>query len=154
MDFIPGVDGQGIPRVLAAFMHALLTGEDLVLVDGGRQRRSFLYVDEFVKPRSCTIIDRPRTLPGPNHQPRQRQERTFQYPHAGAKPGMRISRAKTERRVPRLRTLTAAAFYGEGYDDSIVRIPPWPRLSACSGGARTCLSLRCCHPSWRLSGAL
>jgi Nucleoside-diphosphate-sugar epimerases len=121
MDFIPGVDGEGIPRVLAAFMHALLTGQDLVLVDGGRQRRSFLYVDEFVN-GLLRIIERRKLCRGQiinlGNDKNDVSIRTLalamvstfraQRPNAGA---------------PRLRTQTAAAFYGEGYEDSIVRIP-------------------------------
>ncbi|MEO8900834.1 MAG: NAD-dependent epimerase/dehydratase family protein, partial [Polyangiaceae bacterium] len=35
MDYLPGVDGEGTPRVLACFMNQLLRGEPLKLVDGG-----------------------------------------------------------------------------------------------------------------------
>jgi UDP-apiose/xylose synthase len=121
MDFIPGVDGQGIPRVLAAFMHALLTGENLVLVDGGRQRRSFLDVDEFVD-ALLRIIDRPELCQGQiinlGNDKNDISIRTL---------ARRIISAFREQRpnapAPRLRTQTAVAFYGTGYDDSIVRIP-------------------------------
>lgn len=41
MDFMPGVDGEGIPRVLANFSSALLRGEPLKLVNGGKARRCF-----------------------------------------------------------------------------------------------------------------
>ncbi|HSS39682.1 MAG TPA: NAD-dependent epimerase/dehydratase family protein [Polyangia bacterium] len=44
MDFIPGIDGEGVPRVLACFLNALMRGRPLQLVEGGRQRRSFLDV--------------------------------------------------------------------------------------------------------------
>jgi UDP-apiose/xylose synthase len=121
MDFIPGVDGQGIPRVLAAFMHALLAGQDLVLVDGGRQRRSFLYVDEFVN-ALLHIIDRPEPCRGQiinlGNDKNDVSIRTLARSLVCA---FRAQRPNA--RVPRLRTQTAAAFYGEGYDDSIVRIP-------------------------------
>src|SRR6185295_2961621 len=63
MDFLPGVDGEGIPRVLASFMHALMTGEDLALVDGGGQRRSFLAVAELVD-ALCLVLDRPQHCRG------------------------------------------------------------------------------------------
>src|SRR5262249_39117947 len=35
MDYLPGRDGDGIPRVLACFMSALINGRPLQLVDGG-----------------------------------------------------------------------------------------------------------------------
>jgi mevalonate kinase len=49
MDFLPGVDGQGVPRVLAAFMSALLRGQALPLVAGGQQRRTFMAVEDLVE---------------------------------------------------------------------------------------------------------
>src|SRR6478609_5817962 len=39
MDYLPGIDGEGTPRVLACFMNALLRGQPLPLVNGGQQRR-------------------------------------------------------------------------------------------------------------------
>ena len=121
MDFIPGVDGQGIPRVLAAFMHALLTGQDLVLVDGGRQRRSFLYVDEFVN-ALLDIIDRPELCQGQiinlGNDKNDISIRTLARNMVAA-----FCAQRPNARTPRLRVQTAAAFYGEGYDDSMVRIP-------------------------------
>ena len=63
MDFVPGVDGEGVPRVLAAFMSALLAGEDLLLVDGGQRRRSFVYVDDFVAAIG-RMLDRPQAAQG------------------------------------------------------------------------------------------
>ena len=63
MDFVPGVDGEGVPRVLAAFMSALLAGEELLLVDGGQRRRSFVYVDDFVAAIG-RMLDRPQAAQG------------------------------------------------------------------------------------------
>ena len=120
MDFIPGVDGQGIPRVLATFMHALLTGQYLVLVDGGRQRRSFLYVDEFVN-ALLRIIDRPELCRGQiinlGNDGNDVSIRTLARKMVSA-----FCAQRPKARTPRLRVQTAAAFYGEGYDDSVVRI--------------------------------
>ncbi len=121
MDFIPGVDGEGTPRVLAAFMRALLTGEDLVLVDGGRQRRSFLGVDEFIE-AMLRILERRRACQGQIlnlgndrndvsiRRLAQALLKAFRAQRPGAfKSGMRKCRADE--------------FYGVGYDDSVVRIP-------------------------------
>src|SRR6185436_12395162 len=49
MDFLPGRDGEGIPRVLACFTSALLDRQPLQLVDGGHARRTFLAVEEAVE---------------------------------------------------------------------------------------------------------
>ncbi len=121
MDFIPGVDGEGIPRVLAAFMHALLSGEDLVLVDGGRQRRSFVYVDEFVD-ALLRIVERPERCQGQilnlGNDRNDVSIRALARALVGAFRAQRPDCA-----LPRLRSQSAAQFYGPGYDDSAVRIP-------------------------------
>jgi UDP-apiose/xylose synthase len=121
MDFIPGVDGEGIPRVLAAFMHALLAGQDLVLVDGGRQRRSFLAVDEFVD-ALLRLVERPEHCQGQivnlGNDRNDVSIRALAREVAAA-----FHAQKPDAPVPRLRTQSAAEFYGPGYDDSLVRIP-------------------------------
>jgi UDP-apiose/xylose synthase len=121
MDFIPGVDGEGIPRVLAAFMHALLAGKDLVLVDGGRQRRSFLYIDEFID-ALVRILERPATCQGQilnlGNDKNDASIRTLAREVVAAFRALR-----PDAPIPRLRTQSALAFYGPGYDDSTVRIP-------------------------------
>jgi UDP-apiose/xylose synthase len=48
MDYIPGIDGEGIPRVLACFMEALMFNKPLQLVDGGRNKRTFTFIDDAV----------------------------------------------------------------------------------------------------------
>src|SRR6185295_9245290 len=49
MDFLPGRDGEGLPRVLACFTAALLDRKPLPLVDGGNSLRTFLAVEEAVE---------------------------------------------------------------------------------------------------------
>ncbi|HEY8926118.1 MAG TPA: NAD-dependent epimerase/dehydratase family protein, partial [Polyangia bacterium] len=112
MDFIPGVDGEGIPRVLASFMHALMTGEDLLLVDGGRQRRAFMDVGEFVD-AVMRIIDRPRACDGQilnlgsgvNDVSTAHLARAIIAAYRAARPGAPR---------PRVRSVPARAFYGDG----------------------------------------
>jgi UDP-apiose/xylose synthase len=121
MDFLPGVDGEGIPRVLPCFMDALLRGEELRLVDGGRQRRSFVSVHEFVDavrrivlaPDACRgeIVN----LGNPRNDVSIREfaetlASVFATRVGGAKPA-------------RFRSVTAEEFYGAGYDDTEERIP-------------------------------
>lgn len=48
MDFLPGIEGDGIPRVLACFLSALLRGRPLQLVDGGKARRVVTGIDDAV----------------------------------------------------------------------------------------------------------
>jgi UDP-apiose/xylose synthase len=121
MDFLPGVDGEGIPRVLASFMSALLRGHELQLVSGGHQRRAFMAVDDLVD-AVCRIVERPEACRG-------------QILNLG-NPANDVSIFELGRmlgdvfaaRVPgaqpvRFRGVSAQEFYGPGYDDSEERIP-------------------------------
>jgi UDP-apiose/xylose synthase len=121
MDFVPGVDGDGVPRVLASFMAALLRGEPLSIVDGGHQRRSFISIGDFVE-AVVRIIDRPSAC--------RRQILNLGNPaNELSVRELGEALAKTyASRVPaappaRFRDVTAEELYGVGYDDSVERIP-------------------------------
>ena len=58
MDFMPGVDGDGIPRVLANFSSALVQNEPMVLVNGGEARRSFTSIHDAVDFMFCLFENR------------------------------------------------------------------------------------------------
>ncbi|HEY0712356.1 MAG TPA: NAD-dependent epimerase/dehydratase family protein, partial [Polyangia bacterium] len=120
MDFVQDIDGEGVPRVLASFMGALLKGEDLLLVDGGHQRRSFIYVDDFVD-GVLAMLERPAACKGevfnlgnPHNDTTIAQlADKLAAAYVAAVPGAR----------PRIRSVSAVELYGEGYDDSVARIP-------------------------------
>jgi UDP-apiose/xylose synthase len=48
MDFLPGYDGSGTPRVLASFMKGLIDGIPLQLVDGGNARRTITSIHDAI----------------------------------------------------------------------------------------------------------
>jgi len=98
MDFIPGVDGEGIPRVLASFLHALMAGQDLLLVNGGRQRRSFVDVAEFVDALG-RVVDRPSACQGQILN-LGNDANDCEHPAAGARARLRLSRASPPARLP------------------------------------------------------
>jgi UDP-apiose/xylose synthase len=120
MDFLPGIDGEGIPRVLACFMNALLRGEELSLVEGGLQRRTFMSTRDLVE-AVCRIVERPVACRGqifnlgnPNNDFSIRElgqllAAAFAARVPGAKPA-------------RFRHVSAETFYGPGYDDTQARI--------------------------------
>jgi UDP-apiose/xylose synthase len=121
MDFLPGVDGEGVPRVLASFMSALLSGQDLLLVDGGRQRRSFISTADFVE-AVVRVVERPGSC--------RREVINIGNPHNDVdirQLGDMLARAYAARvrgAVPaRFRHVSAEELYGAGYDDSDERIP-------------------------------
>jgi UDP-apiose/xylose synthase len=121
MDFLPGRDGEGIPRVLACFMHALLSGAPLPLVDGGRQRRSFIGTEDFCR-AVLAILERPAPCRG--------QILNIGNPHndvtiADLARGLADAFATQVPNAPPavFRDVRAEDYYGDGYDDVFARIP-------------------------------
>ena len=121
MDYLPGVDGEGTPRVLACFMANLLRGEPLQLVEGGAQRRAFMAASDMVE-AVCRVVDRASACNG--------QILNLGNPHNDlsiAELGQRLAQAYSAL-VPgapavRFESVTASDFYGPGYDDTGERIP-------------------------------
>ena len=120
MDFVPDIDGEGIPRVLANFMAALLREQELLLVEGGRRRRSFVSIDDFVE-GVVRIIERPTACQG--------QVFNLGNPVNDVSIAVladELARAYRQQ-VPgppvRLRSVSAEELYGPGYDDCDERIP-------------------------------
>ena len=58
MDFLPGIEGEGKPRVLAIFIANLLLGKPLELVDGGYAQRTITSIHDAID-ALMTIIERP-----------------------------------------------------------------------------------------------
>jgi UDP-apiose/xylose synthase len=123
MDYIPGIDGDGTPRVVACFMHALMNGTPLRLVDGGNNRRVFTYIDDAIE-AILAILQNPQAAQG-------------QIFNIGA-PGNETTIAELAIRMGNIyrnvdpssaltaikyENVTAEQFYGKGYDDSDRRVP-------------------------------
>ncbi|MBW2732713.1 MAG: NAD-dependent epimerase/dehydratase family protein [Deltaproteobacteria bacterium] len=126
MDYLPGFDGEGTPRVLANFMHALLCGEALPLVDGGAQRRAFLYVDDFTE-----------ALLGLLRCPEARGEiinlGNPENDISIAELAAQMIAAYSKHQGPKASTpelVSADSFYGAGYDDVKRRVPDIHKASA------------------------
>ncbi|HEY5376227.1 MAG TPA: NAD-dependent epimerase/dehydratase family protein [Polyangiaceae bacterium] len=121
MDFVPGIDGEGTPRVLACFMGQLLRGEPLQLVDGGTQKRAFMSSSDMVE-AICRVVDRPTACNG--------EIFNLGNPHNNlsiAELATELARVFAEL-VPghpaaRFERVSAEEFYGPGYDDTNERIP-------------------------------
>jgi UDP-apiose/xylose synthase len=121
MDYLPGVDGEGTPRVLACFMNQLLRGEPLQLVGGGQQKRAFMAASDMVE-AVCRVVERRRACEG-------------QIFNLG-NPSNNVSIAELARQLAsvyaelqphappaRFEHISAEDFYGPGYDDTAERIP-------------------------------
>jgi UDP-apiose/xylose synthase len=121
MDFVPGVDGEGVPRVLASFMAALLRGEPLSLVDGGAQRRSFISVGDFTE-AIVRVLERPAACRGQIFNVGNPANDVTIRALAEKLSTVYAARVPGAVRAP-LVDVTAEAFYGAGYDDALARIP-------------------------------
>jgi UDP-apiose/xylose synthase len=121
MDFVPGVDGEGVPRVLACFCEALLKGRPLPLVDGGRARRTFVHIADAVD-ATVRILDRPDSANGRVFNVGSPANETTIADLAALV--IRVHEASTGKRWPHgVREVSAEEFYGPGYEDSDRRIP-------------------------------
>jgi len=122
MDYIPGIDGEGIPRVIACFMESLLFEKPLKLVDGGHNRRTFTDIDDAVD-AVMRIIEKPEqscqqifNIGNPDNEVTIRELAHIMvgtyndlYPHHSAK--------------YEIREVSAEEFYGAGYEDCDRRVP-------------------------------
>lgn len=123
MDYLPGRDGDGLPRVLACFTAALLDRRPLTLVDGGRSRRTFLAVEEAVEAVRL-MLDKPGLAKGkvfnlgnPDNETTIRGLAEMMREIAAETAGDGSLAALPLVDVP------ALEFYGEGYADSDRRMP-------------------------------
>src|SRR5260370_13870616 len=124
IDFLPTDNKDGIPRVFSYFMDALFNGTQMKLVNGGVNRRCYTYIDDAIE---CTyrivenrggVCDRQIINVGSPYNEisiRQMAETMREiYAEKFRDPSMRL---------PRIASVTRAAFYGEGHDDSDRRSP-------------------------------
>ena len=124
MDFMPGVDGEGIPRVLANFSTALLRGEPLKLVNGGKAKRCFTSVHDavdflfalFAAPDSG-VFSQAFNVGNPENE----------VSIAELAQKMRSIFAKVRGvdvfTLPEPQVVSGEEYYGAGYDDSMRRMP-------------------------------
>jgi UDP-apiose/xylose synthase len=121
MDFIPGVDGEGVPRVIACFMEALFKGEPLKLVDGGKNRRSFTYIEDAID-AVIAVLDNPEKAKGRIFNIGNPENETTIEGLA-----MRMKQLYEKLASPKyaieIVNVDSEDFYGKGYQDCDRRIP-------------------------------
>jgi UDP-apiose/xylose synthase len=122
MDYIPGVDGEGVPRVIACFMDALLRGEPLKLVDGGSNKRTFTSIHDAIDALMLILAN-----------PTQSHNEIFNVANPANELSVAELAAKMIECYDAIRTLdmpasvgvvnvSAEEFYGLGYEDSDRRL--------------------------------
>ncbi len=123
MDFMPGVDGVGIPRVLANFSSALVRGEPMVLVNGGVSRRTFTAIEDAVEFMFCLFRNAERAFSQAFNVGNAKNELSiFELAQKMRKIFARIN-SVPESAIPECRILSGEEYYGKGYEDSLRRVP-------------------------------
>lgn len=122
MDYLPGLEGEGLPRVLPVFLSAMLRGQPMQLVDGGHARRTITSIHDAVD-AMVAIIDQP--------------ERSLNHFYNIGNPANEVSmrelalalreafvRVTGESRFADhpIEEIDSRTFYGEGYEDCDRRI--------------------------------
>jgi len=126
----PGLDSinaskEGSSRVVTQFLGHIARGEKIQLVDGGRQKRAFTYIDDGIDALMAIIANRdgiasrkiynvgnPRNNVSVRELARMMVELAREYPEY----------EKAARKV-RLVSTTAERYYGRGYQDMQNRVP-------------------------------
>ena len=124
MDFIPGRDGEGVPRVLACFMTALLDQQPMQLVDGGGAWRTITYIDDAIDalPR---MLEKPKGSQNQifNIGNRKDGEVTMKdLAHLMRELAAEIT-GRSEYKDHPIEEISSGKFYGEGYEDCDRRVP-------------------------------
>ena len=123
MDFIPGIDGEGVPRVIACFMEALLFQKPLKLVDGGKNRRTFTAIDDAIN-AIMAIIKKPDKAKGQVFNiGNPANETTIADLARRMKDMYQKLTPKSAGRAIDIVNVTSEEFYGKGYEDSDRRVP-------------------------------
>ena len=132
MDFMPGVDGSGIPRVLANFSTALLHGESLKLVNGGVAKRSFTSVHDAVDflfalfetgfAGIASEVDKSPFSQAFNVGNPDNEITIAELACKMRKTFAEIKGVDVES-IPVPEEVSGVEYYGEGYDDSMRRLP-------------------------------
>ena len=134
MDFMPGIDGSGIPRVLANFSTALVRGEPLKLVNGGVAKRSFTSVFDAVDFMFALFETGLAGNVAENAAGKSPLSQAFNI----GNPDNELSIAELAHKmrkifaeikgvsidaIPKPEVVSGVEYYGEGYEDSMRRLP-------------------------------
>jgi UDP-apiose/xylose synthase len=123
MDYIPGRDGEGIPRVLACFMQALLDGEPMMLVDGGEAYRTITYIEDAVD-ALCRMLEVPNKAKNTffNLGNRANEVTMRELAHLMREVYAEITGDPAYKNHP-IEEISGEKFYGPGYEDCDRRVP-------------------------------
>ena len=141
MDFIPGRDGTGIPRVLACFMTALLDGSPMQLVDGGKARRTIVSIRDAIKAVVLMIRNPDRAANQIFNVGNRNNEVTMKELAELIRETYAACSGNPAYLSHPIVSVSGLDFYGEGYEDCDRRMPNLNKAKELLGWEPT-LSLR------------
>jgi len=123
MDYIPGQDGEGVPRVLACFMQALLDGTPMRLVDGGVARRTITSIHDAIDALEL-MIERPANAQNQifNIGSPENEVSISELAILMREIAAEVRGDDTIRQHP-IEHISSLEFYGPGYEDCDRRVP-------------------------------
>ncbi len=126
---------EGSSRVLTQFLHNVLYGEPVKLVDGGSQRRSFTYISDGIDCLMKILENRKGAADGgifnignPANDISVRELAEKLVAAVAAHPAFGPSARET-----RLIDVSSRDYYGEGYQDILTRVPSIRRARTALG---------------------
>src|SRR5947209_4679248 len=125
---------EGSSRVLTQFLHNILYGEPIKLVDGGRQRRSFTYISDGIEGLMRIIADEKKSNGGifnfgnPKSDLSIRELAEKLKSAVSKYPGYEEIGARTQ-----IVEVKAVDYYGAGYQDIATRVPSIRRATEILG---------------------
>ncbi|HEX6827380.1 MAG TPA: bifunctional UDP-4-keto-pentose/UDP-xylose synthase [Burkholderiales bacterium] len=116
---------EGSSRVVTQFLGHIVRGEPIRLVDGGRQKRAFTYVDDgidallkIVENRDGVADGRIYNIGNPRNNLSVRELAELMIGTARRYPEYEVSARKVK-----LKVVSSDAYYGKGYQDMQNRVP-------------------------------
>ena len=128
---------EGSSRVLTQFLHNILYGEPIKLVDGGAQRRSFTHIDDGIDALMLILENKNGCAdsgifnignPGNDLSIKELAERLVKA--VGKYPGFEAVAKKAK-----IIEVTSQKYYGTGYQDIMTRVPSIKRAKQKLGWA-------------------
>jgi nucleoside-diphosphate-sugar epimerase len=116
---------EGSSRVITQFLGHIVRGEPIKLVDGGRQKRAFTYIDDGID-ALLRIIENPRGIASGKIYNIGNPRNNFSIQHLArmmVKLALTYPEYQGNARKVRLIKTTAAKYYGQGYQDVQNRVP-------------------------------
>ncbi|HKW37996.1 MAG TPA: bifunctional UDP-4-keto-pentose/UDP-xylose synthase [Burkholderiales bacterium] len=116
---------EGSSRVITQFFGHIVRGEPIKLVDGGRQKRAFTYIDDGID-ALVEIIDNPRRVASGNIYNIGNPKNNYSVRELAAmmvKLALDYPEYRDNARRVKLVNTTAAQYYGKGYQDVKSRVP-------------------------------